>query len=138
MGLIKIRTTVLFRFLLCFFSISKLHAQIPEGNWHASISLNDTTELPFVFNISQGKITIRNGEEEIIVHDIKYKPDSVIIQMPVFDSEFRCKIFKNYLEGVFINHARVQNNIFNFRADHGLSYRFSDKPERAISDITGK
>ncbi|MEO8210118.1 MAG: TlpA disulfide reductase family protein, partial [bacterium] len=62
----------------------------------------------------------------------------VFFKMPVFDSEFRCKILDKKLVGNFYNHARIKNNILPFHAEMGLSYRFTDKPDKALSNITGR
>jgi thiol-disulfide isomerase/thioredoxin len=115
-----------------------LKAQLSSGEWHAAISLNDNTELPFTFTSYEDSIIIHNGEEKIRVSEITYNGDSIFIQMPVFDSEFRCKFSEHKLTGFFINHSRRDKNIFPFHAEEGLAYRFSDKPERTNLNITGR
>ncbi len=127
------------RYLLLFLSLSfQAIAQLPTGNWHASIALNDTLDLPFTFSSDSISLTIHNGDENIIVNEIKLKGDSVFIQMPVFDSEFLCVLKENSITGIFFNHARKADNVFPFHAQLGLSYRFSDRPERTSLNITGK
>ena len=126
-----------YTFLLLLLNVYAV-AQLPTGNWHASIVLNDTLELPFTFSSDSNSLTIHNGDENIIVDEISFKGDSVFIQMPVFDSEFRCILKENSLSGIFFNHARKNDNVFSFHADRGLSYRFSDRPERTSINITGK
>jgi thiol-disulfide isomerase/thioredoxin len=123
---------------LCFISTLSLNAQLPIGNWHAAIGLNDSTELPFTFTSYKDSIVFHNGEEKIRTTEIKYDGDSVFIQMPVFDSEFRCKSSENNLNGLFINHARKDHNIYSFHAQFGLGYRFSDKPERTEMNVSGR
>lgn len=124
--------------IILFFSNLNIFADIPHGEWHAGIKLNDTLELPFTFTSDSQKIIIHNGEENITVDEIKYSGDSVFIQMPVFDSEFRCRFSEKNLTGNFYNHARKSENVFEFNADRGLSYRFSDRPEAASQNISGR
>ena len=53
-------------------------------------------ELPFNFETrevnSRSEIFIKNGNEEIEVNEISYANDSLIIQLPVYDSEFRVRV----------------------------------------------
>lgn len=126
------------KIFLLFLLSCTVSAQLPDTKWHAAIILNDTLELPFTFTTEKGKIIIHNGEENIEIDDIKFLGDSVIIQMPVFDSEFRVKLNDSNLKGVFNNHARKKQNVFEFHAESGLSHRFSDKPERTNVNINGR
>ncbi len=125
-------------FVLIIFAATTCFSQLPDADWHAAIKLNDTLELPFTFTSLNNQITIHNSDEKILVNEITFIGDSVIIQMPVFDAEFRCILTKGNLAGNFINHARKDNNILPFHAESGLSYRFSDKPERSGKNITGR
>lgn len=113
-------------------------AQLFPGRWHAALKLNDTLELPFTFTTDSNKLIIQNGDENIIADEIKYKGDSVFIRMPVFDSEFRCRFDDKNLTGNFINHARKNFNVIPFHAERGLSYRFSDRPEKSKINISGR
>jgi thiol-disulfide isomerase/thioredoxin len=126
-----------YSWILIFFNLN-VSAQLPDGHWHAALKLNDTLELPFLFTTTNGTLTIQNGEEDIIVNDITFDHDSVFIQMPVFDAEFRCEFNGKSMRGNFLNHARKTKNIIPFHAERGLSFRFSDKPEATTFDITGK
>jgi thiol-disulfide isomerase/thioredoxin len=121
----------------CFFCCTtpKKHSPLREGIWRGILTLNDTTELilPFNFDLTfqndSTRITIHNAEERIAVTEISFKNDSIIIQMPVFDSEFRCKITGDtLLTGNWINHARNKKNTIPFTAIYGQTNRF-DCPE---------
>ena len=88
-----------------------------QGIWHATLQLNDSVALPFQFESKEKKIEIINAEERIIVNEINYSGDSVFIQMPVFDSEIRCRLKgDDFLLGNFLNHSRTTNNIVPFKA----------------------
>ncbi len=93
---------------------------LKQGIWHGVLHLNDTTELPFNFEVKNKKeklaIEIMNAEERIVVDEILLKGDSVHIRMPIFDSEFRCKHVGDSLIGNWINHSRKDKNIIPFNA----------------------
>src|SRR4051812_7932226 len=69
-----------------------VHSQIPKGLWQGEFRLNDSTSLPVKFDVKGSSIEFINAQEKIKVTEISYKDDSAFIQMPVFDSEIRCKI----------------------------------------------
>ncbi|MEK6615051.1 MAG: TlpA disulfide reductase family protein, partial [Bacteroidota bacterium] len=116
-------------------SYEKKTSPIKEGTWRGILTLNDSTGLivPFNFDLSfqndSTTITIHNAEEKILVNDISFKGDSVFMQMPVFDSEFRCKLTGDSLmNGNWINHSRKEKNIIPFTGVYGETNRF-DCPE---------
>lgn len=104
---------------------------IREGIWRAKLIIIDSIDLTIPFNFDLIKrndsvlITIHNAEERILVDEIFFADDSIFIRMPVFDSEFRCKLTSDsVMEGEWINHARKEENIIPFKAVHGDSSRF--------------
>lgn len=135
---------------------NKKPSPLKEGVWRGILTLNDSTGLiiPFNFDVtsplssdnrakSEGwerssgvgdeggglSFTIRNAEETISVDEISFDKDSVIIKMPVFDSEFRCKLTGDSLmTGNWINHSRKELNVIPFTAIYGETNRF-DCPE---------
>jgi thiol-disulfide isomerase/thioredoxin len=123
--------TLLAYFLTFLFLANSIVAQnaLKPDIWRGILKLNDSTELPFNFevkNIDQKlSLEIINAEERIPVDEVSLEGDSLFIRMPVFDSEFRCKISKsNELAGVWINHARKDKNIIPFNAfiPNGIDY----------------
>ena len=106
----------------------KKRSPLKEGGWKGVLTLNDSTGLilPFRFDIAfkndSAAITIHNAEEKIDVNEISFTGDSVFIRMPVFDSEFRCKLSGDSLfSGNWINHSRKDKNIIPFTATYGDS-----------------
>jgi len=103
------------RFLLLGFVllsyISVAQQLINTGIWRGVLKLNDSTELPFNFEIQklENRFTmiIFNQEEHIAVPDILVNGDSVFIKLPVFNSEFRLKNKVNALSGLWINRSRA-------------------------------
>lgn len=119
-------------------------AKLKQGTYRAVLILDpkENVELPFNFDViyKKGKpqIVIRNGEERIYVDEIKIKGDSLKIKMPVFDTEFKCVIKGNDLEGVWINNYRKEKNILPFRAVFGETNRFNFVPGKANPFFEGK
>ena len=128
--------------LLLFLLLSTISSAaqniLTEGYWHADLTLNDSTLLPFVFEMKNGFLEIINGEERIKVDEIKYVGDSVFIQMPIYETEIRCKLNENRLDGYFINHTRTTQANLPFFALHGMGWRFSDRPEKTTHDVSGR
>lgn len=112
--------------------------ELKSGIWRGFLQLNDSTQLPFNFEVKnkEGKYTldIINGDEKIVVTDVEVRGDKAYFKMPVFDSEFRCKIHNagDSLQGVWINHARKEKNVILFIAKHGESRRFLYVPTKPL------
>jgi len=105
------------------FFVNTLNAQnaLKTGSWRGSLALNDFTQLPINFVVQNAleiySIIFYNAEEEIIANEILVRNDSLYIKMPVFDSEFLCKINENSISGVWVNHARKEKNEIPFNAN---------------------
>ena len=126
-------------FLSIFFFLNfSASAQLLPGIWRGELSLNDTTTLPFNFQVYESNLDLMNGEERINLCDITYSSDSVFLQLPVFNSEFRCKMNDRNLSGNFYNFTRKSNNILSFEAEQNAAYRFSEKPESPYLNLSGR
>jgi len=98
--------------------------------WNGQLELNDSIDLHFNFRYFKTPSTnavgyngytveIYNGSEIIkaenvvLKHDKKtFAPDSLFFKMPLFDSEFKCKVLgADSLRGVWINHSRKDKNV---------------------------
>lgn len=112
---------------------------IRTGIWRGVLTLHEKQsefgliELPFNFEVQNEldiySVVFLNAEERIVANEIAISGDSVFIRMPLYDSEFRCKILGDSLKGVWINHARKDKNTIPFRAFQGsyhLFYKSSD------------
>jgi len=107
------RTILFFLLPVCSF------AQLKPGAWQGELMLNDSVTLPFNFEVRGSVLDILNAQECIHVTEISYEEDSVFIQMPVFDSELRCRVQGDSLNGIFLNHARTTLNVVPFKAAAG-------------------
>lgn len=134
--IIKSGTTLVVSLL---FFVSCLNAQVKSlktGIWRGVLQLNDSTELPFNFELKKDldvyTISFINGKERINTSEISVQHDSVFIKMPVFDSEFRCIKKGDSLTGVWVNHARKNKNIVPFKAVYNESRRFLFPPTKPL------
>src|SRR5688572_8485728 len=80
---------------------------LPTGWWRASIIRPDGNTIDFnvAIQYKKGKPVwfIRNATEKIEVTAVEQKQDSILVQMPLFESEFRLQfVNKNTLRGVWI------------------------------------
>lgn len=98
------------------------------GNWRGVLTLNDSTELPFSFEIALQSnkyklpfaMVIKNADERIEVYEFNVNPDSVNWHMPVFDSWFRCKRDNDSVfTGTFYNRSSSKPYELKFRAEYG-------------------
>lgn len=127
-------------FCILLGSMSGFAQNAPEaGYWEGSLALNDTTKLPFGFEIKNegGKISmiIHNADERIAVDELSMKNDSLFIKMPVFDSEFKCQVKQGKtISGSWINHGRKDKNVIPFAASFlGKSYDNREKFSSPVS-----
>lgn len=102
-----------------------------KGVWRGELILVDSIGriVPFNFDVKKNNdsvsFIIRNAEERIKIDEISFRNDSVFFRMPVFDSEFLCRLTGDSLmEGVWLNHARKEKNTIPFIAWAGEERRF--------------
>ena len=99
--------------------------------------------LPFNFTLQNQEdkllMTILNADEKIIIENIELRTDSLIIKLPVFDSEFRLSVIdSNTLKGEWTNYYKSDNYRIACKAKFGESNRFSGITEQFMKDIHGK
>ena len=102
---------------------------ITPGMWRGILEISTTDELPFTFEVVQQKkqllMKIYNAEEIITVTEIAASGDSVIVKMPIFDSEFHLKMENSTtLRGYWWNKARKTQNKIPFTAYFAEYHRF--------------
>ena len=119
-------------FVTACFSAPDVH----RGPWRGTFFLNDSTLMPFRFEVSDSGFVFVNAAERIATRDISMPGDSVFVTMPVFDSEFRLKISGDTLRGVFVNHQRVSNQLIRCEAVYGSWNRMADDFE--LKDFSGR
>lgn len=106
------------------------HAQnkLNTGIWRGVLQLNDTTALPFNFEIKReaGNYTMEiiNQEERIKVTELTFNGDSLFIKLPVFNSEFVLKNESTAFTGQWINRSRNEPVSIAFHAVYNEPRRF--------------
>jgi len=104
------------------------------GTYQALLKVNDSLDMPFIFEVlSSNKLQIFNAEEQIEVDEISYRNDSVFIKPPVFDSYIAAKLTETGLEGNYVHEDL--NRTVPIRAIFGELNRFktSGKPQTNVS-----
>src|SRR5580693_6417733 len=85
--------------LITGFISSGQNKKLQNGIWHAVLERTDGKQVVFNFETkdSAGKkiLYIKNATERLLVDDISYKGDSVIITLPFFDSQLRAAFINN-------------------------------------------
>lgn len=120
---------------------AQAQTHIGEGIWRGTLTLdeNKKIEVPFTFNVfyadGQPTLTVFNAEERIVVEEVNIQNDSLFFKMPVFDNEFRCRLFQGLMKGVWINHSK--NYSLPFTAVQGQTQRFKTV-EFARNDFSGR
>ena len=92
---------------------------IAQNKWIGKIHRQDGNDIRFVFDwkMEKGKPVwyVYNAEEKIRVNNISKEKDSLVIQMPVFESQFRLAIKgKNKIEGNWIKGGAVKTSVLAF------------------------
>jgi len=129
----------LFLVLIVLVSCKEEKQQVPTtlktGTYQAVLKVNDSVDLPFVFEVlSKNKLHIFNAEEVIEVDEVTYRNDSVFIKPPVFDSYIAVAITDEGLEGVYIKEDLKRT--VPFKAILGSTKRF-EAANKATTDMSG-
>ena len=107
-----------------------------------SLRAEENAELPFNYEWKYENkkpiMIIHNAEERIRVDEIERIGDSLIIKMPMFDTEFRCVMSSDGLQGKWVNHYRLAQNEIPFRSYFNQNYRFFPSAGFITSGINGK
>ena len=134
----------LFLTLLSLFSScsSKSNSGFSEGIWRATLKTGSGAEIPFNFEVTdsanQKFLDIINGKERFRVNEISIKADSVIIQMPLFDSEIRASLKNKTLSGRWIKHYADSDEVLQFNAKFNDDWRFFKVNPETKSNISGR
>jgi thiol-disulfide isomerase/thioredoxin len=115
---------------------------LQTGIWRATLKTQSGEEIPFNFEITdsaeQKLLDIINGKERFRVNEISTLSDSVIIQMPLFDSEIRAVLKNETLSGQWIKHFGDSDEVMQFNAQKGESWRFFKDNTTTNADISGR
>ena len=116
--------------------------ELEKGIWRATLKTGSAEEIPFNFEITdsadQKLLDIINGKERFRVNEISTLSDSVIIQMPLFDSEIRAVLKNETLSGQWIKHFGDSDEVMQFNAQKGEFWRFFKDNTTTNPDISGR
>jgi thiol-disulfide isomerase/thioredoxin len=118
---------------------SKNRITIPETVWRFTMDLNGDL-LPFTGTFTEVKdysatLTLHNADEEIVIQDVILRNDSLIANLPFFNTAFKMRVESPYmLSGIWINYDK-ENYKIPITAEQGQDFRFTNSQSRqAISD----
>ena len=116
-GSLKRNISLLF---LCFSLLPASFVNAQPGWWQSALKREDGKKIVFRFEwrTEKGKPAwyIHNASETIRVADITMTGDSMIVQMPVFESQFRLIHHQGELEGLWIKGGAVRTQVMAFTA----------------------
>lgn len=144
LGMKYVLNSTLFLFLLVLISAcsSSSEGGFQAGIWRGTLKTNSGAEIPFNFEVSDSAgrkvIDIINGKERFRVDEISTLADSVIIQMPLFDSEIRAALKNESLRGRWIKHYADSDEVLQFRANAKDNWRFFKVNTKSKSNISGR
>jgi peroxiredoxin len=131
--------TVLFTLI---FYTGFTQAKLKTGIWRGVITNQTGNDIPFNFEVTnvsgRDHLAIINGAERFKVDNVTTKGDSVFIQMPLFDSEFRLKQQADGLTGKWIRHLGDHNDEMAFKATPNTTWRFLKIVEKPTVNVTGR
>ena len=132
----------LFISFLSFSIISRAQSHLQTGMWRGALKTASGNEIPFNFKVStvSGKqqLAIINGAERFKVTNVKQKGDSVFIQMPLFNSEFKLKVENGGLQGKWVKHLGDKDAQMVFSASSGTAWRFFKQAANPAFNVSGR
>ncbi len=130
-------------FLLLLVCLSALSCEtkpptLQIGFWRATLDVQDTKQLPFIFEVKDnGTLVIQNAEERITVDEIEINGNEIRIQTPVFEGYFQ-GVFSddgNQITGDFIKPSL--DRVVPFQMIYGDGVRFRESGKTPTTNITG-
>jgi len=97
----------------------------PEGIWRA-VLIVPGGELPFILQFENGIARIRNDKELILIEEMRFENDSLVLEMTSFNSTIRALPSDSTLSGLLtmIKNGGIRQ-IIPFEARKGREYLFS-------------
>ncbi len=109
------------------------------GAWHLSLDIGEEQlpmDLELLHNGATWSAVILNADERIEVQDLQVTADSLIMRMPLFDSDFKAE-FKSptQMTGIWTNYLKSPDYKIPFIATSGETPRFPH--DKATAQLTG-
>lgn len=115
---------------------------LKTGIWRAVLE-SPGGELPFSLDIARktdSTFTVYaiNGDERLPLDEAIISGDSVRIPIELFESEIVAKLGDSTLTGRFSKYNLINVTHMPFRAQYGLTYRFTNATQTPVADLNGK
>ena len=130
--------------ILLYTGCSKKDKELKPGSWRGILNVANQ-EIPFQMQVTKsaaGKTIayLINGEEKILLDEIVVTGDSVKIPLHIFDADLKAHIndSQDGLKGKWTRYNLEEPFVVEFSAKLGQDYRFSEKPEKAAQNFSGK
>lgn len=138
-----IRNLKLAVLLVLFYSCKSSENQgLMPGAWRATLKTQSGAEIPFNFEVkdsaNQKFLDIINGEERFRVNEISMVNDSLLIRMPLFDSEIRTVLKNGSISGQWIKYYADSIQTMQFNASHNDKWRFFKAGKAPKSKVSGR
>jgi len=129
--------------LVLFYSCQSADNQeLKNGTWRATLKAQSGAEIPFNFEVKdsadQKFLDIINGDERFRVNEISLKDDSLLIRMPLFDSEIKAVLKNSSISGQWIKYFADSIQSMQFNASHNDSWRFFKAGKAPKSEVSGR
>lgn len=127
--------------MTALFGCQKETQELKEGVWRGVLSLQDQ-ELAFNFAVRKDStglydVFIKNGGENILLDEVAFEGDSIVMTLHIFDSELKAAISGDSLHGFYIKKYE-KNYRIPFRAAYNQDFRFLAQKDEAHADFSGK
>lgn len=139
----QLTTLTYFIAFILLTSCQEKTTELKNGVWRAVLQTDATIDIPFNFEVYDSlgtkQIAFLNGKERLNVSEVNVLGDSVFINTPLYETQFRALITNKGLEGVWIKDLPdgLQQRM-PFSAEHGVNWRHTDKPEETNQRLEGK
>jgi thiol-disulfide isomerase/thioredoxin len=122
-----------------------IHAQsyfnVKNAVWKAELEREDGQTINFNFEVAHENNKpvwyVMNAGERIRIDDISFDKDSLIVKMPVFESEFHLALDGNNLAGTWFKQTSKADSWMKFYAEPGKE-RFAVVNKKPVADISGR
>lgn len=115
------------------------------GDWRGTFIHEKGGEIPFMFNITHLKndsieFTLVNGDERLTTHLCDIIGDSIICELPVYESVLMGRIFganNDSISGVWIKTSFDKETKYRFEAALGGKYLFASSGKELPASVDG-
>lgn len=109
------------------------------GEWKGIMTVSENHQLPFNFQVieslnNQLEIRVSNADEEVVLDEVEFNGDSILIKMSVFDGVIKGTYTENSIVGYFIEEPR--DRVVPFNASFTDAPRFENVGSAQI-DVSG-